>query len=94
MIFDGLLNLITFCKNPLTLKLLYRVIKEDKTLLEYKLAQALHALITKGINKLPLAEFLIKTKEIFSEFIDFESENSYLGSQSIHNNLRFGIVER
>lgn len=94
MIFDGLLNLITFCKNPLTMKLLYRVIKEDKTLLEYKLSQALHILITKGINKLPLAEFLVHSKLMFSDFIDLEGDSDSYGTVTIHNNLKFGIAER
>lgn len=74
MIFDGILNLITFSKNPHALKLLYRVIKEDKTLCEYKLEHALHVLITKGINTLSLAEFLVQTKIVFAEFIDFDNE--------------------
>ena len=94
MIFDGLLNLITFCKNPLSLKLLYRVIKEDNTLLEHKLEQALHILITKGYNKLSLAEFLIHSKILFAEFIDFEGDTEVYGSVTIHNNLKFGIAER
>jgi hypothetical protein len=73
MIFDGILNLITFSKSPHSLKLLYRVIKEDNTLLEYKLEHALHVLITQGINKCPLVEFLSHTKAIFTDFIDFDT---------------------
>ena len=76
MIFDGLINLITFSKNPHSLKLFFRVIKEDKTLLEYKLEHALHVLITKGFNKLTLSEFLVRSKLLFSEFIDFESDST------------------
>ena len=94
MIFDGILNLITFSKSPHSLKLLFRVIKEDNTLLEHKLAHALHVLITKGINKLSMVGFLSNIKLIFSEFIDFDNEPEALGNQSIHNNLKFGIVER
>jgi len=74
MIFDGLINLIRFSKNTHALKLLYRVIKEDKTLLEYKLEHALHVLVTKGFNKLSLSEFLIRSKIVFAEFIDFDSD--------------------
>lgn len=74
MIFDGILNLITFSKNPQALKLMYRVIKEDKTLLEHKLEIALHTLITKGINTLGQAEFLMHSRAIFAEFIDFDSD--------------------
>ena len=80
MIFDGLINLITFSKNPNALKLLYRVIKEDNTLCEYKLEHALNVLITQGINNLSLAEFLIHSKIVFAEFIDFDNESDAIVS--------------
>lgn len=79
MIFDGIVNLVTFSKNPHALKLLYRVIKEDKTLCEYKLEHALHIII-KGLNSLSLAEFLVQTKIVFAEFIDFENESQSIVS--------------
>jgi len=100
MIFDGITNLIAFSKNPMTLKLLYSVIREEKTLLEDKLTQILHVLITKGINKLCLADFLIHWKMIFSEFIDFDGYDEGKVSEYKNHNaqslvtLKFGIAER
>ena len=80
MIFDGLLNMISFSKNPQSIKFLFRVIKEDKNLLEHKLERGLHTLITKGINKLSQADFLVNVKMLLSEFIDFESEGQAIVS--------------
>lgn len=76
MIFDGMINLVTFSKNPHALSLFFRVIKEDETLLEYKLEHAIHVLVKKGFNKLPISEFLVRTKGLFLEFIDFDEEEA------------------
>lgn len=80
MIFDGILNIISFSKNPQAIKFLYRAIKEDKNLLEHKLERGLHNLITKSINKLSQADFLVNTKILFAEFIDFDADEQVVVS--------------
>lgn len=41
MIFEGFLNVLCFSKHPKSLKLLYRIIREEKTILKDKLEKSI-----------------------------------------------------
>jgi hypothetical protein len=65
MIFEGFLNLLVFSKHPKALKLLYRIIREEKTLLKDKLKKSINIFIKKGINELNCIDFFSSTLKEF-----------------------------
>ena len=73
---------------PKALRLLYRVLREHRTLYEFKLERALRLFITAHVNKLPAGEFARFFDDLFFEFLDRSTDTS------TDENLRWAIARR